>query len=85
MAIAVGDLVDDAIIDVENVLKRLKENAKLPQEQQRNKMTVIFDASFEIRHSIINATFIIIIAFIPLFSFREWKEIIIPLGIAFIV
>ncbi|PZR09533.1 MAG: CusA/CzcA family heavy metal efflux RND transporter [Flavobacterium psychrophilum] len=86
MAIAVGDLVDDAIIDVENVLKRLKENAKLPQEQQRNKMTVIFDASFEIRHSIINATFIIIIAFIPLFFLSGMEgKLLAPLGIAFIV
>ena len=86
MAIAVGDLVDDAIIDVENVLKRLKENAKLPKEQQRNKMTVIFDASFEIRHSIINATFIIIIAFIPLFFLSGMEgKLLAPLGIAFIV
>lgn len=86
MAIAVGDLVDDAIIDVENVLKRLKENAKLPKEQQRNKLTVIFDASFEIRHSIINATFIIIIAFIPLFFLSGMEgKLLAPLGIAFIV
>ena len=86
MAIAVGDLVDDAIIDVENVLKRLKENARLPKEQQRNKLTVIFDASFEIRHSIINATFIIIIAFIPLFFLSGMEgKLLAPLGIAFIV
>lgn len=86
MAIAVGDLVDDAIIDVENVLKRLKENAKLPKEDQRDKFTVIFDASFEIRHSIINATFIIIIAFIPLFFLSGMEgKLLVPLGIAFIV
>lgn len=86
MAIAVGDLVDDAIIDVENVLKRLKENAKLPKEQQRNKLTVIFDASFEIRHSIINATIIIIVAFIPLFFLSGMEgKLLAPLGIAFIV
>jgi CzcA family heavy metal efflux pump len=86
MAIAIGDLVDDAIIDVENVFKRLKENAKLPPELQKNKMVVIFDASFEIRHSVINATFIIIVAFIPLFFLSGMEgRLLAPLGIAFIV
>ncbi len=86
MAIAIGDLVDDAIIDVENVFKRLKENAKKPKEQQTNKLKVIFDASFEIRHSIINATFIIIVAFIPLFFLSGMEgKLLAPLGIAFIV
>jgi Cu/Ag efflux pump CusA len=86
MAIAIGDLVDDAIIDVENVFKRLKENAKLPPELQKNKMAVIFDASFEIRHSVINATFIIIVAFIPLFFLSGMEgRLLAPLGIAFIV
>lgn len=86
MAIAIGDLVDDAIIDVENVFKRLKENARLPVEQQRNKLTVVFDASFEIRTSIINATFIIIVAFIPLFFLSGMEgKLLAPLGIAFIV
>ena len=86
MAIAIGDLVDDAIIDVENVFKRLKENAKKPIEQQTNKLKVIFDASFEIRHSIINATFIIIVAFLPLFFLSGMEgKLLAPLGIAFIV
>lgn len=86
MAIAIGDLVDDAIIDVENVFKRLKENAKKPIEQQANKLKVIFDASFEIRHSIINATFIIIVAFMPLFFLSGMEgKLLAPLGIAFIV
>ncbi|HEY0047400.1 MAG TPA: efflux RND transporter permease subunit [Flavobacterium sp.] len=86
MAIAIGDLVDDAIIDVENVFKRLKENARLPIEQQRKKLTVIFDASFEIRTSVINATFIIIVAFIPLFFLSGMEgKLLAPLGIAFIV
>jgi CzcA family heavy metal efflux pump len=86
MAIAIGDLVDDAIIDVENVFKRLKENAKKPIEQQANKLKVIFDASFEIRHSIINATFIIIVAFLPLFFLSGMEgKLLAPLGIAFIV
>ncbi len=86
MAIAIGDLVDDAIIDVENVFKRLKENAKKPIQQQTNKLKVIFDASFEIRHSIINATFIIIVAFLPLFFLSGMEgKLLAPLGIAFIV
>lgn len=86
MAIAIGDLVDDAIIDVENVFKRLKENALLPIELQRNKLTVIFDGSFEIRSSVINATFIIIVAFVPLFFLTGMEgKLLAPLGIAFIV
>src|SRR5688572_8151993 len=67
MAIAVGDLVDDAIIDVENVYRRLKENAHKPIAERVNKLKVIYDASVEIRSSVINATFIIIVAFLPLF------------------
>lgn len=86
MAIAIGDLVDDAIIDVENVFKRLKENAKKPLEKQTKKLKVIFDASFEIRHSIVNATFIIIVAFLPLFFLSGMEgKLLAPLGIAFIV
>lgn len=86
MAIAIGDLVDDAIIDVENVFKRLKENARLPKPEQRDKLTVVFDGSFEIRSSIINATFIIIVAFLPLFFLSGMEgKLLAPLGIAFIV
>ncbi len=86
MAIAIGDLVDDAIIDVENVFKRLKENAKKPLADQREKLTVIFDASFEIRSSIISATMIIIVAFLPLFFLSGMEgKLLAPLGIAFIV
>jgi CzcA family heavy metal efflux pump len=86
MAIAIGDLVDDAIIDVENVFKRLKENSLLPREVQRNKLDVIFDASTEIRTSVINATFIIITAFLPLFFLTGMEgKLLMPLGIAFIV
>ena len=86
MAIAIGDLVDDAIIDVENVFKRLKENVRKPLEERKNKLTVIFDASFEIRTSIINATFIIIVAFLPLFFLSGMEgKLLAPLGIAFIV
>lgn len=86
MAIAIGDLVDDAIIDVENVFKRLKENARKPVAEQKKKLKVIFDASFEIRTSIINATFIIIVAFLPLFFLSGMEgKLLAPLGIAFIV
>lgn len=86
MAIAIGDLVDDAIIDVENVFKRLKENALKPKAEQKDKITVIFDGSFEIRSSVINATFIIIVAFLPLFFLSGMEgKLLAPLGIAFIV
>ncbi len=86
MAIAIGALVDDAIIDVENVFKRLKQNAMLPEKDRRNKFDVIFDASVEIRTSIINATFIIIVAFVPLFFLSGMEgKLLAPLGIAFIV
>lgn len=86
MAIAIGSLVDDAIIDVDNVLKRLKENARLPKAEQENKITVIFNASKEIRASILNATLIIIVAFIPLFFLSGMEgRMLKPLGISFIV
>ena len=67
MCIAIGSLVDDAIIDVENVYKRLRQNHELPKEQQRSAYTVVFEASSEIRSSIIHATLIIIVTFMPLF------------------
>jgi CzcA family heavy metal efflux pump len=86
MAIAIGALVDDAIIDVENVFRRLKENAAKPAAEKRNNLDVIFDASVEIRTSIINATFIIIVAFVPLFVLSGMEgRLLVPLGIAFIV
>lgn len=86
MAIAIGALVDDAIIDVENVFKRLKQNALRPEAERINKLTVIFNASVEIRTSIINATFIIIVAFVPLFFLSGMEgKLLAPLGIAFIV
>ncbi len=86
MAIAIGALVDDAIIDVENVFKRLKQNAVKPIAERTDKLKVIFDASVEIRTSIINATFIIIVAFVPLFFLSGMEgKLLAPLGIAFIV
>ena len=86
MAIAIGVLVDDAIIDVDNVFKRLKRNQALPKEERKPVIDVVLEASIEIRASIINATFIIIVAFIPLFFLSGMEgRMLQPLGIAFIV
>ncbi len=86
MAIAIGALVDDAIIDVENVFKRLKENFRLPKEKQKPHLRTIYDASVEIRSSIIHATVIIIVAFIPLFFLSGMEgRMLRPLGITYIV
>lgn len=86
MAIAIGSLVDDAIIDVENVYKRLRQNFKLPKEERQSAMSVVFEASKEIRASILNATFIIIVAFIPLFFLSGMEgRMLKPLGVAYIV
>jgi len=86
MAIAIGALVDDAIIDVENVLKRLKQNYRKPEEEQEGTLKVIYNASVEIRSSIVQATLIIIVAFIPLFFLAGMEgRMLKPLGITFIV
>ena len=85
MAIAIGSLVDDAIVDVENVFKRLRENRNLPPERQRRKLQVIFDASREVRMPILNSTLIIIASFVPLFFLSGMEgRLLAPLGIAFI-
>ena len=86
MAIAIGSLVDDAIIDVENVFKRLKENFRLPKVERRPSLNVVYDASTEIRTSIVHATIITIVAFIPLFFLSGMEgRMLRPLGISFIV
>ena len=86
MAIAIGSLVDDAIIDVENVFKRLRENAKKESSERQNVITVIYEASKEIRASILNATLIIIVAFLPLFFLSGMEgRMLRPLGISYIV
>ena len=86
MAIAIGILIDDAIIDVDNVLKRLKENAHLPKDKRENKLKVIYNASKEVRVAIINAMLIIIVAFFPLFFLSGMEgRMLKPLGISFIV
>lgn len=86
MCIAIGSLVDDAIIDVENVYKRLKQNFRKPKEERLPVLTVVFEASKEIRASILNATFIIMVAFVPLFFLSGMEgRMLKPLGIAYIV
>jgi len=86
MAIAIGSLVDDAIIDVENVYKRLRQNNALPLQNRQTSFTVVYEASREIRASIFNATLIIIVAFLPLFFLSGMEgRMLKPLGIAFVV
>ena len=86
LAIAVGSLVDDAIVDVENVYKRLRENRALPVDRRRPVLTVIYDASKEVRMPILNSTLIIIASFVPLFFLTGMEgRMLAPLGIAFIV
>jgi copper/silver efflux system protein len=86
MAIAIGALVDDAIIDVENVFRRLKDNHHLPPGERRPAIRVVFDASKEIRASIVNATMIIIIVFLPLFFLGGVEgRLLRPLGFAYVV
>lgn len=86
MAIAIGSLVDDAIVDVENVFKRLRENRQMPENERKNTMTVVFNASKEVRMPILNSTFIIIASFVPLFFLSGMEgRMLAPLGIAFIV
>ena len=86
MAIAIGSLVDDAIIDVENVYKHLRRNVQLPPAERTPVLKIVFDTSKEIRSSIIKATLIIIVAFIPLFFLSGMEgRMLQPLGIAFIV
>lgn len=85
MAIAIGSLVDDAIVDVENVYRRLHENRLLPPEKRRTVKQVVFDASREVRLPILNSTLIIIVSFIPLFFLSGMEgRMLVPLGIAFI-
>ncbi len=86
MAIAIGALVDDAIIDVENIFKRLRENIKKPIGGRESSPKIIFDASSEIRNSILIATLIIIAAFIPLFFLSGMEgRLLQPLGVSFII
>lgn len=85
MAIAIGSLVDDAIVDVENVFKHLRQNRKLPESERQSIVQVVFNASREVRLPILNSTFIIVVSFIPLFFLTGMEgRMLRPLGIAFI-
>lgn len=86
IAIAIGSLVDDAIVDVENVYKRLRENRALPEDKRQSALKVIYHASAEVRMPIFNSSLIIIASFLPLFFLSGIEgRMLIPLGISFIV
>lgn len=86
LAVAIGELVDDAIIDVENVLRRLKQNAVLPLADQKSLVEVIYSASNEIRSSVVFATVIICMVFVPLLFLQGLEgRFFQPLGIAYII
>ena len=86
IAIAIGALVDDALIDVENVVRRLRQNAARPPESRLPALQVVFQASSEIRGSIVFATLIVVLVFMPLFALESVEGMLLrPLGIAYIV
>ncbi len=86
LAIAIGSLVDDAIVDVENVWRKLRENRRLDPDKRRPTLRVVFEASREVRMPILNSTLIIVVSFTPLFFLSGMEgRMLIPLGIAFIV
>lgn len=86
LAIAIGSLVDDAIVDVENVYKRLRVNRQLPVEQRAKTIDIVFEASKEVRMPILNSTLIIMVSFMPLFFLSGMEgRMLRPLGIAFLV
>lgn len=84
LAIAIGELVDDAVVDVENIFRRLRENRRLPAP--REAMRVVLDASVEVRSAIVYATFIVVLVFVPLFALGGIEgRLFVPLGVAYIV
>ncbi len=86
IAIAIGSLVDDAIVDVENVYHRLRQNRELPKDQRLPVVQVVFNASAEVRMPIFNSSLIIIASFLPLFFLTGMEgRLLIPLGVSFIV
>ena len=84
LAVAIGELVDDAIVDVENVFRRLKENRR--KKNPKNTLLVVFQASAEIRNSIVFGTMIVILVFLPVFALTGMAgKLFVPLGVAYIV
>ncbi|MDE6783312.1 MAG: efflux RND transporter permease subunit, partial [Paramuribaculum sp.] len=86
IAIAIGSLVDDAIVDVENVYKRIRQNAALPKDERKSTLSVVYDASREVRLPILNSSLIIIASFLPLFFLTGIEgRMLVPLGLTFII
>lgn len=86
IAVAIGDLVDDSIVDIENIFRRLKENHHLPEQQQRPALDVVYDASREVRNSIVYSTLIVVLVVVPLFSLDGLEgRMFAPLGLAYMV
>jgi CzcA family heavy metal efflux pump len=86
LAIAMGELVDDAIIDVENIVRRMRENSLLPEKERLGPIEVVYRASREIRGSVVFATLIVILVFLPLFALESVEgRLLWPIGFAYII